>query len=210
MDLYTFPPIENARDDGLLAIGGDVHPDRLLIAYKKGVFPWYNEGEPVLWYSPLKRMVLFPEKLKISKSMRSILRKNVFTITFNSNFPEVIRYCKTVPRNSQDTEGTWITDALEKSMLELHRRGIAKSVEVWKDGMLVGGLYGLDIGNMFCGESMFHLVSNASKVAFIALTKHIQKKGYPIIDCQVYNDHLASLGAEEIPQSVFKNYLPLK
>jgi len=137
MDLYTFPPIENARDDGLLAIGGDVHPDRLLIAYKKGVFPWYNEGEPVLWYSPLKRMVLFPEKLKISKSMRSILRKNVFTITFNSNFPEVIRYCKTVPRNSQDTEGTWITDALEKSMLELHRRGIAKSVEVWKDGIVL-------------------------------------------------------------------------
>jgi leucyl/phenylalanyl-tRNA--protein transferase len=209
MDIYNFPPIENARADGLLAIGGDVHPNHLLIAYKKGIFPWYNEGEPIYWYSPKKRMVLYPEKLRISKSMRNLLRKEIFTITFNQNFPEVIRLCKTVKRKHQE-EGTWITDALEESMIELHKRGIAQSVEVWKEDRLVGGLYGLDIGTMFCGESMFHLVSNASKVAFIALTKQIQNKGYPIIDCQVYNEHLASLGAEEIPQSVFKKYLPLK
>ncbi len=204
---HIFPSIESAGTDGLLAIGGDVHPDRLLLAYRRGIFPWYSEGMPVLWYSPEKRMVLFPEKLYVSKSMRRLLRKGIFRITFNEDFPTVIRMCKTVKR--KDSDGTWITDDLERSMLELHRRGIAQSVEVWKEDKLVGGLYGLDIGTMFCGESMFHTESNASKIAFIALAEWIKEKKYPLIDCQVYTPHLASLGAEEISRADFKKYLPL-
>ena len=203
---YKFPPIELASDEGILAIGGDLHPNRLLEAYNNGIFPWYNEGEPIVWYSPNPRMVLYPKDVKISKSMRKIFRDYVFTVSFNQNFKEVIHHCKMVQRKGQ--EGTWITDELEKSMIELHLRGIAKSVEVWQDKKLVGGLYGLDLGNLFCGESMFSLVSNASKVAYISLAQKLEKEQYPIIDCQVYNDHLASLGAVEISRNDFKKYLP--
>ncbi len=205
---HRFPPIELADDNGILAVGGDLHPDRVLLAYKQGIFPWYNEGEPIVWYSPDPRMVLFPKEVKISKSMRKILRSNTFTVTFNQDFKQVIHRCKTVRRSHQ--EGTWITDALEKTMIQLHQKGIAKSVEVWQNDLLVGGLYGIDLGSLFCGESMFSLVSNASKVAFIRLAQELDQKNYPLIDCQVYNDHLASLGAIEIPRALFKTYLPEK
>jgi len=204
----VFPPIELASEEGILAIGGDLSPERLITAYTKGIFPWYNEGEPIVWYSPDPRMVLFPAKVKISKSMRKIIRDSVFTVTFNQNFKEVIGACKSISRKGQ--KGTWITDALEKAMIQLHQKGIAKSVEVWQNGQLAGGLYGVDLGNVFCGESMFSKVSNASKVAFIALAQKCEKENYSLIDCQVYNPHLESLGAEEIPRSVFKKYLKKK
>ncbi|HIP47639.1 MAG TPA: leucyl/phenylalanyl-tRNA--protein transferase [Lutibacter sp.] len=203
---YKFPPTELASDEGILAIGGDLHPNRLLEAYNHGIFPWYNEGEPIVWYSPDPRMVLFPDKVRISKSMRKIIRDKYFKVTFNQYFKEVIRYCKSTQRAGQ--QGTWITDDLETSMIYLHEQGIAKSVEVWQNNKLVGGLYGLDLGSLFCGESMFSIESNASKFAFISLAQKLEKDKYPIIDCQVYNDHLASLGAVEISRSDFKKYLP--
>jgi len=203
---YIFPPIELASEEGVLAVGGDLHPNRLIEAYKKGIFPWYNEGEPIVWFSPNPRMVLYPKDVYISKSMRKIIRDKQFTVTFNQSFKQVISQCKSVQRVGQ--EGTWITDDLEKSMIKLHEKGIAKSVEVWQDDKLVGGLYGLDFGSLFCGDSMFSLVSNASKIAFIFLAQKLEKEHYPIIDCQVYNDHLASLGAVEIDRNDFKTYLP--
>ncbi len=203
---FDFPPIELASKEGVIAIGGDLHPKRLLVAYHSGIFPWYNEGEPIVWYSPDPRMILFPKEIKISKSMRKIVRDNTFTVTFNQNFKEIIKLCKTVQRKGQ--EGTWITDDLEKSMNILHKKGWAKSVEVWQEKKLVGGLYGIDLGTIFCGESMFSLVSNASKIAYITLAKKLEKENYSLIDCQVYNDHLASLGAIEMERDTFKKYLP--
>lgn len=203
---YIFPPIELASEEGVLAIGGDLHPDRLLEAYQRGIFPWYSEGEPIVWYSPDPRMVLYPKEVRISKSMRKVIRDKQFTVTFNQSFKQVIKHCKSTQRAGQ--QGTWITDKLEKSMIKLHEKGIAKSVEVWQDGTLVGGLYGLDFGTIFCGESMFSSVSNASKFAFIFLAQKLEKEHYPIIDCQVYNEHLESLGAVEISRTAFKTYLP--
>ena len=196
-----FPNVETASQEGIVAIGGDLSPERLILAYKSGIFPWYNQGEPIVWYSPNPRMILFPQDLKISKSMRKILSDNMFKITFNQNFEEVIVNCKTIKRNDQG--GTWITDAMQKAYIKLHELGIAKSVEVWQNKQLVGGLYGIDLGNIFCGESMFSKVSNASKVAFIYLVKKLEKENYNLIDCQVYNDHLASLGAIEISRKEF-------
>ncbi len=207
-----FPNVETASAEGILAIGGDLNPERLILAYKSGIFPWYNEGEPIIWYSPDPRMVLFPKKLKVSKSMQQILRKEEFKVTFNKNFKEVIYECKTLTRKNQ--AGTWITNAMQKAYIELFNLGFAKSVEVWRDDQLVGGLYGIDlpgsrpgIGPIFCGESMFSITSNASKIAFIYLAKKLEKEKYQLIDCQVYNDHLASLGAEEISRKNFINYL---
>lgn len=200
-DNLVFPPVELADDNGLLAIGGDLTPERLILAYKNGIFPWYNEGEPIIWYSPNPRMVLFPKKLKISKSMQRIIRMGKFTVTFNQNFPEVIDQCKNIKRKNQN--GTWITNEMKKSYLTLNNLGYAKSVEVWKSKKLVGGLYGIDLGNVFCGESMFSKVSNASKIALFYLTKKLERENYSLIDCQVYNDHLASLGAEEISRNEF-------
>ncbi len=200
-----FPDINQANKDGVLAIGGDLSPKRLLTAYKNGIFPWYNPGEPIVWYAPAKRMILFPTELKVSKSMRQIFRKNVFKLTFNQNFKEVIHHCKTITR--KDQFGTWITDEMEEAYIKLHELGIAKSVEVWQDNRLVGGLYGIDLGTVFCGESMFSLISNASKTAFIALSQKLQKENYKLIDCQVYNNHLASLGAREIPREMFMQIL---
>ena len=201
----VFPDVESAGYEGVLAIGGDLHPDRLILAYKSGIFPWYNEGEPVIWYSPNKRMVLFPENLKISKSMRQLMRRNEFKITYNKAFSKVIGACQKSPRKEQD--GTWITDDMEKAYIKLHELGFAKSVEVWMDDELVGGLYGIDLGHIFCGESMFSKVSNTSKLAFIYLVEKLQKKDYKLIDCQVYNEHLESLGASEIPRKEFMGYL---
>ncbi len=200
-----FPPVISASAEGVVAFGGDLSTERLLLAYKSGIFPWYSEGYPITWYSPDPRMVLFPKDIKISKSMRQFLKKNPFEIRFNSAFADVIHNCKSVKRNGE--EGTWITDAMEKSYNELHKLGWAKSVEVYQKNKLVGGLYGVDLGHVFCGESMFSKVSNASKVAFIWLANYLDKQNYKLIDCQVYNDHLDSLGAVEIPRATFLKYL---
>ncbi|MEN8124902.1 MAG: leucyl/phenylalanyl-tRNA--protein transferase [Bacteroidota bacterium] len=203
-----FPDVETASTEGIVAIGGDLSPERLILAYKSGIFPWYNEGEPIIWYSPNSRMVLYPEHLKISKSMQQVLRKGDFKITYNQNFEEVIHQCKNIYRKDQG--GTWITNSMEDSYINLHKMGMAKSVEVWQNNELVGGLYGVDLGNIFCGESMFSKVSNMSKVAFIHLAKKLEKDNYKLIDCQVYNAHLASLGAVEIPRKDFIEILQIE
>ena len=201
----VFPSAHLADKQGLLAIGGDLSPERLLLAYNSGIFPWYNQGEPIIWYSPDPRMVLFPKNLKISKSMKQIIRKNKFRATLNQNFSEVIANCKNSYREGQG--GTWITHEMEQAYINLHKLGVAKSVEVWEGNELVGGLYGIDLGHVFCGESMFSKKSNASKFAFIYLVQKLEKEKYNLIDCQVYNEHLASLGADEIPRSEFLTYL---
>lgn len=202
---FIFPDVESADHDGILAIGGDLQPERLILAYRSGIFPWYNQGEPIIWYSPDKRMVLFPENLKISKSMHKLIRKNEFSITWNTAFNQVIEACQKSPRKDQD--GTWITNDMMQAYIRLHELGFAKSIEVWKDEELVGGLYGIDLGHVFCGESMFSKMSNTSKLAFIHLVQHLEKKNYKLIDCQVYNEHLESLGAEEIERQEFIGYL---
>ena len=199
-DLF-FPPVSQANRDGVLAIGGDLSPERLLLAYKSGIFPWFEPGDPILWWSPNPRMVLFLEELIVSKSMRNILNRKSFKVTFNQNFREVIAHCQNVKRNDQT--GTWITNDMIEAYCNLNKLGIAKSVEVWQNEELVGGLYGIDLGTVFCGESMFSLVSNASKVAFIALVEQLKEKNYKLLDCQVYNPHLESLGCREIKRSEF-------
>ncbi|MDO9138196.1 MAG: leucyl/phenylalanyl-tRNA--protein transferase [Lutibacter sp.] len=201
----VFPSVNLADKNGLLAIGGDLSAERLLLAYKSGIFPWYNPREPIIWYSPDPRMVLFPKNLKISKSMKQIIRKNQFRATFNQNFSEVISNCKNSYREGQG--GTWITDEMEQAYINLHQLGVAKSVEVWEGDELVGGLYGVDLGHVFCGESMFSKVSNASKFAFVYLIQKLEKEHYTLVDCQVYNAHLASLGADEISRETFLSYL---
>ncbi len=201
----VFPPVELANKDGLLAVGGDLSLERLILAYKSGIFPWYNPGEPIIWYSPKERMVLFPKDLKISKSMQQLIKKNKFKVTFNQNFEAVISNCKTIEREGQG--GTWITDEMQEAYIKLHKQGIAKSVEVWLENELVGGLYGVDLGTFFCGESMFSKVSNTSKLAFIYLVQKLEKENYKLIDCQVYNPHLESLGADEISREEFLTYL---
>ncbi|CAM1346294.1 leucyl/phenylalanyl-tRNA--protein transferase [Tenacibaculum crassostreae] len=199
----VFPPVELATEDGVLAFGGDLSVERLKLAYKSGIFPWFNEDEPIVWYSPWERMVLFPDEVKVSKSMKKVFRKGEFTITENKAFNDVIFNCRYI--NRFDQLGTWITDEMEDAYINLHDKGYAKSIEVWIDDKLVAGLYGVDLGNgVFCGESMFSKVSNMSKVAFIHLAK---KGGYKLIDCQVYNHHLASLGAREIPRNEFLKLL---
>lgn len=196
-----FPPVSHADCDGILAFGGDLSPERLQLAYSSGIFPWFNEGESIIWWSPNPRMVLFFDELIVSKSMRNILNRKVFTVTFNQNFREVISNCKQVKRDGQT--GTWITDEMIEAYCKLNELGIAKSVEVWQNDQLVGGLYGVDLGHIFCGESMFSLVSNASKVAFIALANQLKKDNYQLLDCQVYNEHLESLGCVEIERDAF-------
>ncbi len=210
MPVYTldknlwFPPVEEAMEDGLLAMGGDMGIERLLLAYKHGIFPWYD-GDLPLWWSPDPRFVLFPDELKVSKSMEAIIKKRQFHFRTNTSFPEVIRACKKLERKGQ--AGTWITDELEMSFIELHNRGIAHCAEAWKDGELVGGLYGIRIGKLFFGESMFSKQSNASKFAFINYVRQLQKEGVVLIDCQVYTEHLESLGANMISREIFKNVL---
>ena len=202
-----FPNVEQATADGLLAIGGNLSTERLLLAYNSGIFPWFEDGQPILWWSPDPRMVLFPEKFKVSKSLRKTLRSGKFKITFNQSFAEVIAYCANIPRKRQG--GTWITLEMQEAYLELHKAGHAVSVEVWEDTKLVGGLYGIDLPQkkVFCGESMFSLVSEASKVAFFYLSKYVKTKNYKFIDCQIYNAHLESLGAEEIDRQEFLKML---
>ncbi len=199
-----FPPVEDANEDGLLAMGGDTSVDRLLLAYQQGIFPWY-EGEIPLWWSPDPRFVLFPEKLRISKSMRAIIVKHSFFFSINKAFPEVIRNCKQLQRKGQ--MGTWITDELEESLLKLHEMGYAYSAEAWINNQLAGGLYGIRMKHLFFGESMFAHTSNASKFAFICFVQHLQSEGVRLIDCQVYTSHLESLGAEMIPRKNFMEFL---
>ena len=201
-DKIEFPPYEFTTKEGIIALGGDLSCERLIHAYKNGIFPWFSEGEHIVWYCPYKRMVLFPDDLKISKSMRKVMQKSEFIITENKAFEEVIYHCKTIDR--KDGFGTWITDDMHQAYINLYKKGIAKSLEVWLDKELVGGLYGLEINGIFCGESMFSKVSNASKFAFIHL---VQSSNYRLIDCQVYNAHLATLGAKEIERTEFLKIL---
>lgn len=203
-DLY-FPPVSETDEEGILAVGGDLNPERLKLAYSNGIFPWFNEGEPILWWSPDPRMVLFLDELIVSKSMRNILNRKMFKITFNQNFAEVISNCQNIKREGQD--GTWISNEMIDAYCDLHAQGIAKSVEVWQDEVLVGGLYGIDLGNVFCGESMFSKASNASKAAFITLVNYLREGNYKLLDCQVYNPHLESLGCREIDRDEFMSIL---
>lgn len=195
-----FPPVDLAEPDGLLAYGGDLSADRLLLAYSEGIFPWYNDP-PILWWSPDPRFVIFPDELKVSSSMKQVLKKGIFTFTINKDFPGVISGCKQASRNGQD--GTWISRDVEKAYISLHEAGYAHSVECWQNDELVGGFYGIWLGDCFFGESMFARVSNASKAAFITFVRHAAAQGLVMIDCQVYTDHLASLGARMIPREEF-------
>ena len=196
-----FPDPTLAEADGLLAVGGDLSEERLTLAYQSGIFPWYNDDTPILWYSPHERFVLFPTELKISKSMKQLLRSGQLTVTRDQCFEKVIEACSLVKRDGQD--GTWITDDMKEAYIRLHTIGKAHSVEVWERDKLVGGLYGVAVGKVFCGESMFSLVSNASKTALISLCN---SGAYALIDCQVYTEHLESLGARMISR---KEYLDI-
>ena len=199
-DLY-FPPLSQTHPTGIVAFGGDLSLPRLELAYRSGIFPWFEDGEPITWYSPAERMVLFLEDLKVSKSLKKIIDRKVFEITFNTAFREVITNCQEVKRSGQ--LGTWITDDMIEAYCKLHEAGMAQSVEVWENGQLVGGLYGIDLGHIFCGESMFSLRSNASKVAFVHLVQKLKGEKYSLLDCQVFNPHLESLGAVEIDRDDF-------
>lgn len=199
-----FPPVHLAEPDGLLAIGGDLSPARLLEAYRHGIFPWY-EGDHILWWCPDPRFVLFPEELKIARSMKPLLNRQAFRFTTNTAFAEVIHQCKNSHRPGQD--GTWITDEVEKAYIKMHELGYAHSAEVWKDGSLAGGLYGIRLGNVFFGESMFSNVSNASRYAFIQYTEQLMQEGVSLIDCQVHTDYLESMGARMIPGMEFDRLL---
>jgi len=200
----VFPPVEGA-EEGIVAVGGDLSTERLMLAYHSGIFPWYSSGEPIIWWSPDPRFVLFPKKLHISRSMRRVLKSSKFKVTYNRDFEGVISRCKKIQRRGQ--KGTWITDEMKEAYLNLHTFGYAKSIEVWKKEELVGGMYGVDMGNVFCGESMFSKVNNASKVALIYFMQKFEKEGGELLDCQVYSDHLASLGAIEISRREFVAYL---
>lgn len=200
-----FSPVHLAHSSGIVALGGDLSPERLQLAYRSGIFPWFEDGEPITWWSPDPRMVLFLDELVVSKSMRNILNRNIFKVTFNQNFREVISNCQKIKRDGQN--GTWITNDMIEAYCKLNELGIAKSVEVWQNDILVGGLYGIDLGHIFCGESMFSKVSNASKVAFIALVNQLKENKYKLLDCQVYNEHLESLGCREIDRTEFMEML---
>ena len=197
-----FPDPALAEPDGLLAIGGDLRPERLMEAYGQGIFPWYSDETPILWYSPHERFVLFPEELNISKSLRQVLRSGRFGVTYDQAFADVIAACAVQPRRGQ--QGTWITADMQEAYIGLHNLGKAHSVETWYDGQLAGGLYGVSVGQVFCGESMFSRKANASKVALASLC---QSNAYALIDCQVYTAHLASLGARMIPREVYRRYI---
>ena len=207
-DKLWFPPATDALQDGLLAIGGDLSEERLLLAYRNGIFPWFEDDVP-LWWCPDPRFVLFPQQLKVSKSMHRILRSNHFQFKINSSFENVIHYCKTAER---DHEGTWITDEVKRAYINLYKNDYAFCAETWQNNNLVGGLYGIKMGKVFFGESMFSLVSNASKFAFINYVYQLMEEGTELIDCQVYTSHLESLGADMISREYFlnllKNYIP--
>ncbi|MDO5516532.1 MAG: leucyl/phenylalanyl-tRNA--protein transferase [Clostridium sp.] len=196
-----FPDPKFSEEDGLLAVGGDLSIDRLLLAYSNGIFPWYSKGEPILWWSPKPRFVLIPEDIRISKSMKKIIKKGEFQVTFNNDFAGVIGNCKSMRENE---EGTWITDEMKEAYIDLHKAGYAMSVETYLDGQLVGGLYGVVIGRCYFGESMFSKVSNASKIALITLAERLKELNFEFIDCQVYTEHLESMGAKMVEWNKFK------
>lgn len=195
-----FPPVELASRDGLLAVGGDLSVERLIEAYKNGIFPWYNEGQPILWWSPDPRAVLFPAELRVSRSLRKTARSGRFRVTFDHCFIDVMRACAG-PRRQQPDGGTWITPAMLAAYVELAARGYAHSVETWEDGRLVGGLYGVALGGIFFGESMFSRASDASKVALLYAVRQLEHWGYTLIDCQLPSPHLQRLGARSVPRT---------
>jgi leucyl/phenylalanyl-tRNA---protein transferase len=197
----VFPPPHHAEADGLLAVGGDLSSERLLLAYRMGIFPWYMEGQPILWWSPDPRLILEVGQLYISRRLRQTLKKGIFTITLDQAFAEVIHACATVPRKGQD--GTWITPEMEKAYIRLHQMGFAHSAESWLGEKLVGGIYGVSLGRAFFAESMFFLKTDASKVALAALVEHLKNSGFHMLDAQITSRHLLSLGAKEIPRSIF-------
>jgi len=195
-----FPPVETAEPDGLLAMGGDLSPERLLLAYRSGIFPWY-EGEHILWWSPNPRFILFPQELKVNKTTKKLLEENYFDFTINKSFEEVIYHCKEIKRPGQ--QGTWIRDEVERAYIRMHELGYAHSAEVWKENELVGGLYGIRIGKIFFGESMFSKISNASRFAFSKYVMHLKEEVVELIDCQVYTEYLESFGARMIERKEF-------
>ena len=198
-DKIEFPEVNLASSDGLLAYGGDLSVDRLILAYSKGIFPWYEKGEPILWWSPDPRYILYPDELKVSKSLKKTIKNNEFKITKNKAFRDVMESCAQTKRKGQ--RGTWITSEMMESYCQLHKLGLAISVEVWQNNNLVGGLYGIDLNNgIFCGESMFSLVSNASKVGFVTF---VERSNYKLIDCQLHTNHLESFGAKHISRDSF-------
>jgi leucyl/phenylalanyl-tRNA--protein transferase len=199
-----FPPVHLAEESGILAVGGDLSPERLIEAYRRGIFPWYSDDDPIIWWSPNPRFVLFPDDLQVSKTMRQVLRRNIFRITCDRDFRAVIQGCRE-PRKRE--RGTWITDEMLEAYVRLHELGIAHSVEAWQDGELAGGLYGLSLGRCFFGESMLTRTDNASKAAFITLTKKLMELQFVIIDCQVYTAHLESLGAVHIGREEYLDIL---
>ncbi|MDF9798660.1 leucyl/phenylalanyl-tRNA--protein transferase [Catalinimonas alkaloidigena] len=200
-----FPHVEEAEEWGGLALGGDLSPERLLLAYRSGIFPWYDIGQPIIWHAPDPRFVMFPKKLKVAKSMRPIFNQKKFGVTFDTDFSSVIRNCQQTRRSGQI--GTWITDEMLEAYCYLHTLGYAHSVEVWQEDRLVGGLYGVSLGSIFFGESMFSKLSNASKTGFITLAWELQKRNFSLIDSQVHTPHLESMGAEEIPRKKYMNLL---
>lgn len=201
----SFPPAEFADESGLLAVGGGLEPERLLLAYASGIFPWYSEGQPILWHAPDPRMVLLSSELYVNRSLRKTLAKTELCVTLDTAFSEVVRRCSEVDRPEQD--GTWITDEMLLAYVRLHELGFAHSCETWRDGKLVGGLYGVSIGDVFFGESMFTLESDASKIAFVRLIRELQSWGIELIDCQVHTEHLERFGAREWSRARFQEAL---
>ena len=204
-DEIVFPAPQYADEQGVLAIGGDLSPERLILAYQNGIFPWFNEDEPIVWGAPDPRFVLYPEELRVSKSMRQVLRRDTFQITYDTDFRSVIKNCQQIKREEQD--GTWITNDMYEAYVKLHEMGLAHSVEVWQNEELVGGLYGISFGRCFFGESMFAKVSNASKAGFITFVQNLESLGFDMIDCQTETPHLHSLGADFISRADFMKYL---
>lgn len=212
INLTRFPDVSNSNEDGLLAMGGDLDLHTLVSAYSQGIFPWFNDDQPILWWSPDPRMVLFPNEVKVSRSLRKTINNKPFKVTCNRAFDQVIDACalrgeKSDQQNPLPAEDTWITDDMQSAYQQLHEHGYAHSIEVWLDKELVGGLYGVCLGKVFFGESMFSRVSNASKVAFVSLAQSLEALGFNVIDCQVSSDHLLSLGAREIPRGEFLSHL---
>lgn len=209
VDDCWFPPVADALEDpqGLLAVGGDLSVPRLLHAYQCGIFPWFSEQDPILWWAPSPRMVVAPQAVHVAKSMAKFIRKTCLSVTFDHAFERVVKACGSAPRTNQAAEESWITPAMQQAYTQLYQGGYAHSVEIWQGGELVGGLYGVALGRLFFGESMFSRTDNASKLAFIQLAKQLSLWGFVLIDCQMFTSHLASLGAQEIPMLAFQDYL---
>jgi leucyl/phenylalanyl-tRNA--protein transferase len=202
---YTFPNPRYASNEGLLAYGGDLNPNRVLEAYRKGIFPWFSQDDPIMWWSPNPRLLIYPDSFKVSKSFRRILRNNKFEVKFDNDFLSTISHCRNIKRKNEN--GTWITDDIIDTYLKLHNMGFAHSVEVYRDNILIGGLYGLSMGKAFFGESMFSLDKNGSKIALKALRDILYLNGYDFIDCQLPTNHLISMGGEIVERDIFLDEL---